>query len=266
VILTQWSIQGKLVTLPNFLQDYEWSVAHLKQCRCYPVEHVHAGFMALEKALEASDEQLDTPRMVALVEHYAKQVVVPTSDIESTAAAPLEQAPDKNENQADTKTPEGTEQQAMEALESGRKELKRAFTKGTDMAGDVLLLANDTEKVYWPWRLLFNPRLQDERAQDFRNWTLGYLISIILAIVLGIYVFSCCLITCLEIEKVLVPGTLIWGYTHRFSLRPDMHSDGTKSLKQLAAHAAISFMDRHSRALFYNRAAAVSHFQLGAAA
>merc|ERR1719247_2576250 len=148
--------------------------------------------------------------MIALTEHYTKQVITETkSDVEIAEAA------SKDANTA-------------------AKEVAKAFKSGAEKAEDGLTggvpAVENTEYVYWPWRFLFNPRLQDDRATNFRNWTIGYLISVILAIILGVYVYACCLITCLEIEKVLVPGDPSWVYTHHFSLRPDIQHGPEQSL------------------------------------
>jgi|Transcript_49904 hypothetical protein len=209
VILAQWSIQGKLITLPNFLEDYRWGVEHLRESHSYHVDSVHVGYNCVEKALDKCNiSTLTTPHMIALVEHYTK------------------------------------------------------------VAGSVTETATheEHEVVYWQWRLLFNPRLQDDRAQSFRNWALGYFISVILAILLAIYVYICCLVTCLEIEKLLAPGTETWGWTHSFSLRPDLDHDeaGYKSLKQVAARAAVNVIN--GARVLRNGVSGLSHFQLGAAA
>lgn len=249
VILAQWSIQGKLVTLPNFLEDYKWAVEHLNGSRCYYVDKVHAGYRALELALEKTDEHLDTPRMVALVEHYSQIVV---------------------------NTPRPGDDDVEKAFETKRGRPQRGVEKGKQTAKSVVseeeekLVAEAEvvkEYVYWQFRLLFNPRLQDDRSQNFRNWALAYTVTVILAVLLSIYLYVCCLITCLEIERVIVPGTEAFAYFHYFSLRPDLgHSNSHKSLKQMAASAALSFMSHGAKALYSRATGGLSHFQLGAAA
>merc|ERR1719316_1842399 len=87
VIFTSWSIQGKLITLPNFLEDYDWAVKHLNGCRCYAVEKLHAGYNLLENEMDQStDDAFDTPRMCALVEHYTQTVVnTPRTEVDLEA-------------------------------------------------------------------------------------------------------------------------------------------------------------------------------------
>lgn len=225
VIFAQWSIQGKLITLPNFLENYEWAVEHLNGSQCYPLAQVHAGYTNLEVAMEKSEEIFETPRFVALVAHYAaQQKPEQPEDIEATTAADAQQAI------------------AQEAA-----------------------VANSW--VYWQVRLLFNPRLQDERSQSFRNWALAYMLAVILGIFLSVYAYICCLVTCLEIERVLVPTMSAWKYTHFFSLRPDLDNTGAvKSLKQVAASTALSLISHGTRAFYTRAAGGLSHFQLGAAA
>jgi hypothetical protein len=272
VILTQWSIQGKLITLPNFLQDYAWSVEHLQKSRCYSVEQLHEGYKVLEEALLHSDETLNTPRMIALTESYAKLVPVKaTQDVETaeTASADANTAAEAEKASPDAPPLSAKDRAVEEAKELGKEAVEALdFVAGKVEDGVVegVQVVESTEYVYWPWRFLFNPRLQDDRATNFRNWTIGYLISVILAIILGVYVYACCLITCLEIEKVLTPSSAAWAYTHHFSLRPDIQHGPEQSLKQVAANAAMSVINHPTKALFLNRASALTHFQLGAAA
>lgn len=236
VILAQWSIQGKLVTLPNFLEDYEWAMQHLNASRCYTVDQVHAGYRTLELALEKTDDLLDTPQLVALVEHYTEAVV-------------------------------NTPQFGGDAIEADSEKACLISKVSETDAKLVAEAATVKECVYWQVRLLFNPRLQDDRSQSFRNWALAYMVTVILAVFLSLYLYACCLITCLEIERVLVPGTPAFAYFHNFSLRPDLgHSNGHKSLKQMAASAALAFIDHGATAFYTKATAALPHFQLGAAA
>jgi len=240
VIFAQWSIQGKLITLPNFLEDYDWAVAHLNTCRCYPVEICHTAYLMLEKDLDNSDETVDTARMVALVEEYSKKV----------------------QNAA---TPRG------EDVEGGEVSMEKSPTHGhmgVSQAEKELMvsLESSREWVYWEVRMLFNPRLQDERSHSFRNWALAYMVSVVFAILLSMYIFACCLITCLEIERVLTPDMVSWGYTHYFSLRPDLGGVAEpKSLKQLAASVSMSAMQTGARS-FYKAAQSHFEFHIGAAA
>jgi len=244
VILAQWSIQGKLVTLPNFLEDYNWALKHLNASNCYYVDDVHAGYRALEIALEKTDEHLKTPRLVALVEHYTK-IVVNTrwsrdDDLEAECGQPQE----------------GAEEVAQNANINVSEAEKRLVAEAQV----------DNEYVYWQFRLLFNPRLQDDRSQNFRNWALAYMVTVMLAVFLSIYLYICCLVTCLEIERVLIPGTPTFAYLHCFSLRPDLGHSSHKSLKQMAASAALSFMSHGAKAFYTKATGALPHFQLGAAA
>jgi hypothetical protein len=246
VIFAQWSIQGKLITLPNFLEDYGWGVSHLNGSRCYSMEQLHQGYNCLEAEMDQSDEIIDTPRMVALVEEYTKKarsVPEEDDDIEASKGAEAEAAKggEKKKTVAD---------EAKLILSEAEERLVR----------EARLVK---EYIYWEVRLLFNPRLQDDRSQSFRNWALAYMVSVFLAVLLSVYIFFCCLITCLEIERVLVPNTPTWGYTHYFSLRPDLGGASQhKSLKQVAASVAMSAVQTGTRE-FYNRAAVGTHFQLG---
>jgi len=251
VIFTQWSVQGKLITLPNFLSDYDWSLDHLNASRCWTVEHLHAGYNAMEHELDQSDETMDTPRMVALVEHYTQKVQSQAdSDIAANATA----------------KPEGEEAEAYDPTErhpSFKNKTKLSLSEADkELVHKALTIK---EYVYWEVRMLFNPRLQDDRSQSFRNWALAYMVSVMLAILIAVYIFVCCLITCLEIEKVLVPGGPAWAFTHYFSLRPDLGASQTKSLKQVAASVAMSAMQTGARS-FHSKFLTPSHFQLGAAA
>lgn len=244
VIFAQWSIQGKLVTLPNFLEDYNWAIQHLHASHCYYVDDVRAGYRALEVALEKTDEHLKTPRLVALVEHYTKLVV------------------DSRSADDDVEAIGGQPQEGIEKTKQG--------TKALISEAERKLFANaqieDREYVYWQFRLLFNPRLQDDRSQNFRNWALAYMVTVMLAVILSVYLYICCLVTCLEIERVLVPGTPAFTYMHHFSLRPDLGHSSHKSLKQMAASAALSFMSHGAKAFYSRATGALPHFQLGAAA
>jgi len=242
VILAQWSIQGKLVTLPNFLEDYKWAVSHLNGCHCYSVDKVHAGYMALESALEKTDDSLDTPTMVALVEHYTK-TMVPVKAV----------VPKDNDLEV--------------AFEATSPEVKKRQIADTQAQDNVEQATRQKEYVYWQVRLLFNPRLQDDRSQNFRNWALAYMVTVLLAVILSIYLYICCLVTCLEIERVLIPGTPAFVWAHFFSLRPDLgHSNGHKSLKQMAASAALSFMSHGAKAFYSRATGALPHYMVGAAA
>lgn len=245
VILAQWSIQGKLVTLPNFLEDYKWAVKHLNASHCYYVDKVHAGYRALEIQLEKTEEHLDTPTMVALVEHYTKAVINSPApkdeDIEVAFEAEADQQP------LDAKTG---------AVVGDSKAQKKLLAEAE----------NQKEYVYWQVRLLFNPRLQDDRSQNFRNWALAYMVTVLLAVMLSVYLYICCLVTCLEIERVFIPGTPAFAYAHYFSLRPDLGHSNHKSLKQIAATAALSFINHGAKAFYSRATGALPHFQLGAAA
>jgi len=241
VIFTQWSIQGKLITLPNFLSDYDWAVEHLNASRCYTVDNLYVGYLCMEHDLDQSDETFDTPRMVALVEHYAHRLHHSDRDAEASAA-----------------TADGSEASTRASF---LNKTKNIVSEADKELKEKVLAAK--EYVYWEVRMLFNPRLQDERSQSFRNWALAYMVSVMLAILFSVYIFTCCLITCLEIERVLVPGSVAWGYTHYFSLRPDLGA-ASHSLKQVAASVAMSAMQTGTRAML--RGVTPSHFQLGAAA
>jgi len=242
VIFAQWSIQGKLITLPNFLEDYDWAVAHLNQCRCYPVEVCHTAYLMLENDLDNSDETVDTARMIALVEEYSKKV--------QSAATP--RVEDVEEGGEATKVEKPLKHGHMEISEA-EKQLMASFEE-------------TKEYVYWEVRMLFNPRLQDDRSHSFRNWALAYMVTVVFAILLSVYIFSCCLITCLEIERVLTPDMVSWGYTHYFSLRPDLGGVAEpKSLKQLAASVSMSAMQTGARS-FYKAAQSHFEFHIGAAA
>lgn len=265
VILAQWSIQGKLVTLPNFLDDYHWAVKHLNASRCYYVDDIHAGYRALEMALEKTDEGLDTPRLVALVEHYTLALVnqrcferLGVQDIEAKSGQPQEVTDiiKDVQNYGTLRTMKNTKEKARQVLSEAEEKFLKQFAETPEVK----------ECVYWQVRLLFNPRLQDDRSQNFRNWALVYMITVILAVVLSIYLYVCCLITCLEIERVLFPGTPSYAYTHRFSLRQDLAHANHKSLKQMAASAALSFINNGARAFYSRATGALPHFQLGAAA
>jgi len=277
VVLAQWSIQGKLITLPNFLEDYEWGVQHLNVSKSYYVETVHAGYIRAEKALDKSNtSSISTPQMIALVEHFTKEVVAEAAAEEKAAE---ERA--KNESAKETSAPQGdaaTEnekgtfslRESAGALANTVTNVGKGVGQGLgSVAGKVkgAVITKEHEYVYWQWRMLFNPRLQDERSQNFRNWALGYFISVVLAILLSVYVFMCLFITCLEIEKILEPGTSTWAWTHSFSLRPDLdHGDTVvKSLKQVAAKAVVSVMNDGARAL-RRGSSVLSQFQLGVAA
>jgi len=267
VIFTQWSIQGKLITLPNFLSDYDWAVQHLNASRCYTVDNLYVGYLCMEHELDQSDETLDTPKMVALVEHYANKV----STAAKAAAADAATADDVEAGNAATADSAGTdaaEPGVSTTLPEGQKDSflnkKELIVSETDKKVIAKVLATK-EYVYWEVRMLFNPRLQDERSQSFRNWALAYMVSVIFAILLSVYIFVCCLVTCLEIERVLIPGSTAWGYTHYFSLRPDMeHGGSSHSLKQVAASAVMSAMQTGARSFY--KGMTPSHFQLGAAA
>jgi len=254
VIFTSWSIQGKLITLPNFLEDYDWAVKHLTESRCYNVEELHAGYLMLEHEMSQTEETFDTPRIVALVEHYAQKVhntpQQTDDDVEGASAVASAEvsSPDKSANVAAKTKMLVTEAEA-------------ALVRKTEVV---------KEYVYWEVRLLFNPRLQDDRSQAFRNWALAYMVSVVLAIILSVYIFVCCLVTCLEMERVLVPVHPWWGYLHHFSLRPDLGAPSSHSLKQMAASVAMSALQMGSRGLDESsqalRGSALSQFQLGAAA
>jgi hypothetical protein len=243
VIFTQWSIQGKLVTLPNFLEDPTWAMQHLNGCRFYPVEQLHSGFLCLEHEMDQCDEVLETPRMVALVEHYTKKV-------------------------RDTPKPDEAEDVEANAEPTDKASKQDApQTVITEAEEKLVNAVKDAEGwVYWEVRMLFNPRIQDDRSQSFRSWALAYLLSVCFAILLSGYVFACCLVTCLEIEKILVPGNPAWPYTHYFSLRPDLAGGlEHQSVKQMVVGVAMSAMQTGSR--MYNKApGGLLHFQIGAAA
>lgn len=252
VIFTSWSIQGKLITLPNFMANYDWAMKHLKDCRCYPVEDLHFGYLCLEHAMEFSEETVDTPHIVSLVEYYTKHVQTatpregPAADIEASPA-PVEKL----------------------TIVDEMKKFKKAVSKElTEAESDLVTKAQfSKEWVYWEFRLLFNPRLQDERSRSFRNWALAYIVSVILAILLSAYIFAACLVTCLEIEKVLVPGTVAWTYCHPFSLRPDLGDTSQhKSLKQVAASITMSAIQTGTRQLYNRAPGGVLNFHIGAAA
>jgi len=252
VILAQWSIQGKLITLPNFLEDYKWAISHLNTSHSYPLEKVHAGYQILEIELEKTDEHLDTATMVALVEHYTKAVAntrLPTEsdDIEDAF--------------------EGTSPKMYQRQPSGAKEQTQA-AEVEAWESVVAQGLKQKEYVYWQVRLLFNPRLQDERSQSFRNWALAYMVTVLLAVMLSVYLYICCFVTCLEIERVLIPGTPLYLYAHSFSLRPDLQQaeSSHQSFKHYAASLALSFIDHGARAFYSRATGAVPHFQLGAAA
>jgi len=281
VLLTQWAIQGKLVTLPNFLDDYDWAVQHLNQSRCYYVDFVHAGFNEFERELRKTSVTLDTPQTIALVEYYTKQVKagIDADIVEQEARAAEEGDPDASSSSETPKTAEKVSEaeslaDKMKAklesgLEKGVGAAKKALSKeGADLAKRTVLQGLDKgrEWVYWQVRLLFNPRLQDARSQSFRNWALAYMVTVILVIIISIYFYVACLVTCLEIEHVMYPGVPGYSVLHHFSLRPDLGATAAaKSLKQVAANAAISVIN-HSTKAFFKASGGLTHFQLGAAA
>jgi len=258
VIFSQWSIQGKLITLPIFLQDYDWGVEHLQKSRCYPVSELHRGYLAMEHELDQSDDTLDTPKLIALVEHYANKVHASdksANDVEANAEADVAAS--------DSTATEASGLFVQEIKESFLNKPESTLNEADKKLMEKVLAAK--EWVYWEVRMLFNPRLQDERSQSFRNWALAYMVSVLFAIILSVYIFVCCLITCLEIEQVLTPTHPAWGYTHFFSLRPDLGGPAqVKSLKQVAASVAMSAMQMGQRS--FSRGVTPSHFTLGAAA
>lgn len=257
VIFTSWSIQGKLITLPNFLEDYDWAVKHLNVSRCYPEEELHEGYLCLEKEMNLSDEILDTPRIVALVEHYTQQFHT-REDIEN----PDVEAPAETLKPSIAGSVEHAQKQVKAVAEAVTENLKVVATK-TKKA------AERPEWVYWQVRLLFNPRLQDDRSRSFKNWAIAYLTFVFLAIILSIYVFVCCLITCLEMERVLTPDGRIWTWTHMFSLRPDLDNGllGHKRLKQMAASvASLSAVQTGGRSFYQRASRSLFHFHIGAVA
>lgn len=253
VIFTQWSIQGKLITLPNFLSDYDWALSHLNKSRCYTVDDLYVGYLCMEHDLDLSDETFETARMIALVEHYAHKV-----QHKKKAPADIE---------ANTATEESDESGTIALLDGQNESFvnkeKAVISEEDKKLVDKVLAAK--EYVYWEVRMLFNPRLQDERSQSFRNWALAYMVSVVFAILLSVYIFVCCAVTCLEIERVLTPGDPVWMFTHYFSLRPDLDHAGHKSLKQMAASVVMSAMQTGTRSLL-GRAPTPSHFTLMAAA
>jgi len=255
VIFTSWSIQGKLITLPNFLQDYDWAVRHLTDSRCYSVEELHAGYLCLEHEMSQTTETFDTPRIVALVEHYAQ-----------TVHNTPQQSDDDAHGGSTVASPEVTSAHKSAVV---KEKAKMLVTKAEEELVRKTQVAK--EYVYWEVRLLFNPRLQDDRSQAFRNWALAYMVFVILSIIFSVYIFVCCLITCLEMERVLVPTHPWWGYMHHFSLRPDLGAPSSHSLKQMATSVAMSAMQMGSRGfhgtgMHVFRGSAPSHFQIGAAA
>lgn len=256
VIFTSWSIQGKLITLPNFLASYEWAMKHLDKSRCYPVEDLHHGYNCLESEMNLSDEVVDTPRMVALVEHF-------TQTVQSATPTPRDVEANADGDKPTTKPAEESNVDKARAMVTGAvRELSKAEQILVEEANPA-----KREWVYWEFRMLFHPRLQDERSRSFRNWALAYVVSVIFAIILSVYIFICCLITCLEIERVLVPGSVTWGYMHGFSLRPDFaHAEmgGAKSLKQVAASVALSALQTGGRS--FNKPPGMFQFHIGAAA
>lgn len=244
VIFTQWSISGKLITLPNFLEDYAWGVKHLESSRSYPKKILHAAYLRVEGKLEETTLSLETPHMVALIEHYAKEVQASRADGKS----------DKERTVSD------------EALESGQGSNRSRIDLGHPEIASAVI-AVDTRIVYWEVRLLFNPHLQDERSKQFRKWAIVFMVATILAILLSVYLFACTLVTCLEIEQVLHVGHPAWPYTHRISLRPDLQDvDHDESgAHNLAARFAMSAFQASAGA-YFTRARGLLHVHLGAAA
>jgi hypothetical protein len=271
VVISSWSIQGKLITLPNFLEDYSWGLEHLNKSHSYHIENVHAGYSRAEEAFDrANAEQLTTPQMIAYVEYFTKEVVR-EAEAAKKAAEAAQKIADEEAAAADKAADvEVAKEGATEDLSARLKgKLGSVGQVGKGFAGKVIPgSTKDLQKevVYWQVRLLFNPRLQDPRSQDFRNWALGYFVSVVLAILLAVYVFACLLITCLEIERILVPGTETWEWTHTFSLRPDIDhgEEGLKSLKQVAAKAVVNVMKDGAGKAF--KQGILSQFQLGVAA
>jgi len=253
VIFTSWSIQGKLITLPNFLEDYDWAVKHLNTCRCYKVEELMTAYNCLEFEMDQSMDDVDTPTVIALVEYYATHTV-------------------RNAPKGKTDDVEAGTAKANGLIAKTEAVLGEAEKDVAEAAMALMQKAEEAKNwLYWEIRLLFNMRLQDARSQSFRNWALAYMVAVMFAILLSVYVFICCLITCLEIERVLTMDLHIWQYTHYWSLRPDLGAQSQhKSLKQVAASVAMSAMQTGTRAMYntYNNhpSGGLLHFQLGAAA
>merc|ERR1719440_2148373 len=147
VLATQWSIQGKLITLPNFLADYDWAVQHLNGSRCYRVEELHAGYIRMEQELDQTDEILETPRAVALVEHYTKEVKA------------CKEVQDKNAQEAakaDTEAKADLEPEKIPADAKGeQKDMEEGLEEGA--AAMVETVEDSGKWIYWEVRLLFNP-------------------------------------------------------------------------------------------------------------
>jgi hypothetical protein len=272
VVISSWSIQGKLITLPNFLEDYSWGLDHLNKSHSYHIENVHAGYSRAEKAFDrANTEQLTTPQMIAYVEYFTKEVMEESLALKKKAEAAQKAADEEAAAAEKAADVEVAKEGTTEEPESMSARLKGQLKVGKGFAGKVMPHSSkelQKEVVYWQVRLLFNPRLQDPRSQDFRNWALGYFVSVVLAILLAVYVFACLLITCLEIERILVPGTETWEWTHTFSLRPDIDhgEEGLKSLKQVAAKAVVNVMKDGAGKVLKRGSSMLSQFQLGVAA
>lgn len=202
VLMSRWSIQGGLVTLPNFLQDFEWGVDHLRKCNCYPMATLHLGYLALQGKLAVNPCTLTTPQLVALVEQEACAVISATTEAEATAA----------EGGARVSRAVTLKELEAKELEAAREEM----FKFENVPKNVL------EWLHWPTRMLFSRTLQDDHANEFRQWAFAYMVALVVLVTLGLYLFVCCTVTALQIEKVLVPGPYL-HWTERFSLRPDLH-------------------------------------------
>jgi hypothetical protein len=257
VLFSKWFVQDNLITLPNFVEEYDWALEHLNKSKSYAVNELHAGFELLEHNLNKSDEtNLDIRRMVALTEHYTKEVITSAKAIQAERNAGKDKADaeagkDKADGEREGPGNDGVvDNEMLRELRKARKEEQDVYTK----------------TVYWEVRLLFNPRLQDDRSRSFVNWAIAIMLITFLAIVLSVILYISCVVTCLEIERVLTPDSLAWPWTHKFSLRPDLQEEH-QSLKQLATRVAMSAMQTGARSIFRRAPpGGLLHFQLGAAA
>jgi hypothetical protein len=229
VLFSKWFVQDNLITLPNFVEEYSWAVEHLSSSRVYLQSELHAGFELLEDELSKSNDAVfDTPHMVALVEHYAREVKEKVQKDEEVEK-------DVEENKVD----QGTDANKT-SVKRYSVVLEELFEAGLRPSQKNLY----QRTVYWEVRFLFSSRLQDDRSRDFQRWGIAIVVATFLVIVLSLWLYACCVVTCLEIEKILPPSSM----TRRFSLRPDLHEENAHTFAAAVANqVAMSALQTGAR-------------------
>jgi len=208
VVLTRWSITSQLITVPDFLMNFKWGLSHLQGCRAWNFWTLRSAYNDLEDALNSTEGTITTPQMVSLIAHYAgKDIAEGLENEDENGGSAVGEVKSRGLEDGVSEEESGMRAaylNAMKAQKSIHDGLRMTAQLTQHEAERSLLNPNLYRKyIYWPLRMLFNTKIQDSRSRSFRRWLVGYICFVLFIVILGTWIFTCCVVSALKLEQVI---------------------------------------------------------------